>query len=189
MASIGPKNGGTFASDNTVGTIAITNPSNATSSDDSRATAILLLNEVTNYLKVTNFSLNIPIHSKIDGIMVEVERNSTVVNSITDSTIRLVLPSGSFGATNKSAGATWPNADAYATFGSSSDLWSETLTPIDVNDRNFGVAISCTATLLAGTAQIDHVRITVTYTPHPMPHNFIRAVQVGGGTSRNEQAS
>ncbi len=189
MATIGPNSGGTFVSDNTVGTIAITNPSSATSSDNSYASAILLLNEVTNYLKVTNFNLNVPIHSTIDGVVVEIERNSTILNSITDNAIRLVLPPGSLGSTNQSAGATWANADAYATFGSSTSVWGETLTPIDVNDKNFGVVISGAATLLAGTAQIDHVRMTVYYTQHPMPHNMIKVIKVGGGMSRNELAS
>lgn len=188
MAATAATNGGTFASDGTVGTIAIANASNATSSDNSYATAVLLLNEITNYLKVTNFGFTIPIHSKIDGITLEIERNSTILNSVTDSTIRLVLPSGAFGSTNKSAGATWPNADAYATFGSSTDLWSETLRPIDVNDKNFGVAISGAATLFAGTAQIDHVRITINYTQLAMPHNITRVVRVGNNMSRSETA-
>lgn len=189
MSTVGPKSGGTFASDGTIGTIAITNPTNATSSDNTYATAVLLLNEVSRYLKVTNFSMAIPIHSKIDGITVEIERNSTILNSITDSSIRLVLPSGAISSTNKSAGATWPNADAYATFGSASDTWGETLTPIDVNDLNFGVVISGTATLLGGTAQIDHVRMTVDYTAHKMPHNMIKVIKVGNGISRSEIAN
>lgn len=189
MSATAATSGGTFASDSTVGTIAITNPSNASASDNSYATAILLLNEITQYLKVTNFGFTIPIHSTIDGILVEIERNSTILNSVTDSTIKLVLPSGLFGSTNKSAGATWPNADAYASFGGSSDLWGETLTPIDVNDKNFGIAISGAATLLAGTAQIDHVRVTISYTQLAMPHNMHRVARVGSNMSRNEEAN
>lgn len=188
MAQTLATNGGTFASDSTIGTIAIANPSNVGSSDNSYATAVLLLNEVSNYLKATNFGFTVPIHSAIDGITVEIERNSTVLNSVTDSSIRLVLPSGSISSTNKSAGATWPNADAYATFGSSTDTWSETLRPIDVNDKNFGVVISGTATLLGGTAQIDHVRITINYTQLAMPHNISRVARVGNGMSRSEVA-
>jgi len=189
MAATAATNGATFANDTAVGTIAITNPSNAQLSDNVYATAILLLAEVTQYLKVTNFGFTIPIHSMIDGILVEVERNSTILNSITDNAVRLVLPSGSFGSTNKSAGATWPTADAYSSFGSASDKWGETLTPIDINDKNFGVVLSAAATLLAGTAQIDHIRITITYTPLSMPHNMIRVGRVGSGMSRSERAS
>lgn len=189
MASIGPNNGGTFVSDSTIGTIAIANPSNVSSSNDTYASSVLLLNEVTNYLKVTNFNMNIPIHSKIDGIIVEIERNATVLNSVTDNVIRLVLSSGSLGSSNKSAGATWPNSDAYATFGSSTDVWSETLKPINVNDINFGVVISGAATLFAGTAQIDHVRMTVHYTQLSMLHNMGRVIAVGNGQSRNDSAT
>lgn len=189
MASSGPNSGGTFESDSTIGTIAISNPSNASASDNSYATAILLLTEVTRYLKVTNFGFAIPIHSKIDGVLVEAERSSTILNSVTDNAIRLVLPSGSLGSTNKSAGATWSNSDAYASFGGATDLWSETLTPIDINDKNFGVVISGAATLLAGTAQIDHVRITISYTQLAMPHNMIRVGRVGNGMSKSDKFS
>lgn len=176
MASVGPKSPGTLANDTSVGTIAISNPSNAAASDDSYATAALLSNEQTNYLKATNFGLAIPIHSTIDGILVEVERKSSVGSAITDTSVKLVLPSGAFGATNKSAGAAWPTSDAYASFGSSSDLWGETLRPIDVNDVNFGVVISGKATGGAATGSIDHVRITVSYTQLSMPFNFVRSL-------------
>lgn len=189
MASVGPNSGATFADDGTLGTIAFSNPTNAASSNDAYASAVLLLNEITHYLKVQNFGFNIPIHSQIDGIVVEIERNSTVINSVTDNAIRLVLPSGAYGSTNKSAGATWPNSDAYASFGSATDTWGETLTPVDINDVNFGVVISGVASLLAGTAQIDHVRITVSYTQLAMPHNYIRGVRVSEGMSRNEYSS
>lgn len=189
MATSGPNNGSTFSSDSTVGTIAIANPSNASSSNNSYATAVLLLNQVTNYLKVTNFGFSIPIHSTIDGILVEIERNSTVLNSITDNIVKLVLPSGIIDTTNKSSGAIWPNSDAYASFGSSSDNWGANLTPIDINDVNFGVVISGAATLLAGTAQIDHVRITISYTQLSMPHNMLKVARVGNNMSRSENIS
>jgi hypothetical protein len=180
--------GQTFANDSTVGTIAFSNPENVATSDDTYASAVLLLNEQTNYLKVTNFNLNVPIHSTIDGIIIAFERNATVLNSITDQRIRLVLPSGEISTTEKSTGAVWENTDSYIGFGSSTDTWGETLTPIMVNDRNFGVVMSAKATLLAGTANIDHVRVLIYYTQHSMPANYVRSVRAGESMSTNESA-
>jgi len=58
-----------------------------------------------------------------------------------DKNIRIVK-GGVIGATNKSAGAYWPNTAAYATFGTASDKWGETWTATDINDSTFGFAIS-----------------------------------------------
>lgn len=189
MASIGPNNATTFASNSLVGTIAMVSPTNAQLSDDSKSTAVMLLGEVSNYLQASNFSMNIPIHSTVDGIIVEIEKSASLLSAVTDNQVKLVLPSGSLGTTNKASGSSWSNTDGYTTYGSSTDTWSAGLTPIDVNDRNFGVVISATANLLAATASIDHVRVTVHYTQLAMPHNMQRVIRVGNGTSRSERAN
>lgn len=187
MASLGPNNGNSFSSNALIGTIAVVTPSNAQTSNDTRATAILLLGEVTQWLLVKDFRLNIPIHSTIDGITVEIEKSSTLLSATQDNAVRLYLPTGTFGATNKALGGTWPTTDAYSTYGGVSDVWGETLRPIDVNDANFGVAISASAAL-AATMQIDHVRITVNYTPLAMPHNTQKHFRAGNGISIGARA-
>jgi hypothetical protein len=87
--------------------------------------------------------------------------------TLKDNSIKIVKANGTFGTENKADTATnWPTTDTYASYGGSSDLWSETWTPADINDVDFGVALSV---VQAGddygvTASVDHIRITVYYT-------------------------
>jgi len=186
MSAIGPNNAATFASSALVGVVAITNPTNAQLSDNSYATAVLVGGQQTQYLKATNFALAVPVHSTIDGITVEIERNTSLLASVSDTTVKLYLPDNSLSATNQSAGAAWSTSDAYATFGGASDTWGQTLTPMQVNDLNFGVVISATAAL-AATASIDHVRMTVNYTPLSIPGGMMLGgrLAAGNGVSVN----
>ena len=160
MAATAATNGGTFASDGTVGTIAITNPSNATSSDNSYATAILLLNEVSNYLKATNFGFSIPSGATINGILVEVEQKINA-GSATENSIKIVK-GGVISGDDQSTGATVPSTEAYVEYGGSTSKWGLTWTPADINLSTFGVVFSLDSSV--GQAYIDHIRITVYYT-------------------------
>lgn len=62
---------------------------------------------------------------------------------------------------NRATATLWPASDTYVSYGGPADLWGRTWTPEEINDSNFGVAISAQ---FAGTASVDHIRITVTYT-------------------------
>jgi hypothetical protein len=74
--SNGPRNGGTFADDASIGTVTWTSPANAQYSDNIRASAILTTTyRVSHYLKATNFGFNIPGNATIQGIQVDVERS------------------------------------------------------------------------------------------------------------------
>lgn len=165
MASQGPLSPATAASDATVGTVAWTNPNNCFVSDDVYATAVLA-NAQSQYLKATNFSFSIPAGSTIDGITVEIEKSMAPLGAgITDTAVRIVK-GGVIGATDRSDATSWGTTDAYTTYGSASDLWGETWAVADINGSTFGVVISCTSGLGPDTtAQIDHIRITVNYTP------------------------
>ena len=166
MATAGPNSTGTVVSDSTVGTEVWSNPSNATASDDSRATCTIGTGSGTigEYLKCTNFGFSIPAGSTIDGITVEVEMSATQVNRVRDNAVRIVK-GGTIGSTDKASGTGWPTSDTYRTYGGAADLWGETWTVSDINASTFGFAISPTATG-AGTrdARVDHVRITIDYT-------------------------
>lgn len=171
MASEGPRSGGTFANDATVGTVDWSAPSNASASDNSYATAASGLapgDIVTKYLKATNFGFSIPGGARIDGILVEVEgKHVNDFDSDTTSGVKLVKANGSFGTENKTGGS-WTTSDTYRSFGGASDLWGDTWTTEDINDADFGVGISRTIQREDGSTQttssIDHIRITVYYT-------------------------
>lgn len=163
MASEGPNSPDTCSDDATVGTITWVNPGDAISSNDFRATAALV-NSTSHYLKAVDFDFAIPSGATIKGIVVEIERAKQFSGVVVDSNVRIVK-GGAIGSTNKASGTSWPvlGSEAYATYGSSSDLWGETWTDTDINATDFGAVIAAVASGTA-TANIDHVRITVHYT-------------------------
>ena len=154
--------GGTFANDATIGTIDWDTPSNASASDNTRASATLLLSEITKYLKATNFGFSIPTGSTIRGIVVEVEKSSALATTVEDNSVKIVK-GGTISGDNKAAAGAWDTTDTYASYGSATDLWGVTWTAEDINNSGFGVVVAADATA-AGTARIDHIRITIHYT-------------------------
>lgn len=184
MGTLGPNSGATFASDATLGIVAITNAANANLSDNAYATAVLLGTQTSQYLKCTNFGFTIPTDTTITGITVNVERNSTVGLTTTDNSVKLVK-GGAISGNDKATGTTWPTSDAVATYGSATDLWGLSLLPSDVNASNFGVVVSAITTL-AATASIDYVSITIDYLGSNKPGNFLHQIQVGNNMSRSD---
>jgi len=168
-AQSGPNNGSTFVDDSSVGSIAWSSPSNAQTSDDSRATASLGANEISHYLKATGFGFNIPTGASIDGIQVDVERNGGSSGKISDNSVRLVQ-NGTIAGDDKSAVEAWPSSDAYITYGGSTDTWGLTWTYSDINNSNFGFVISAQHDNSGATryASVDHIQITVYYNNPPV---------------------
>lgn len=175
-ATAGPNSPGTLADDSGTGTVSWSNPSNASSSNNSYATAFFGFGAggPSHYLKCTNFGFSIPAEATITGITVEIEKKDATSDGGTneqarDNRVRLVK-AGTIQSTDKAAGSTnWPQNDAYSTYGGSADLWSGTWTPSDINNSGFGVAISAKWEAFDPesanvTASIDHVRITINYT-------------------------
>ena len=161
----GANSPGTVASDNATGTIAWVNPTNATSSDNVYAVATNSggSNSPSHYLKATNFGFSIPAGATIDGILVEIEKKSQSA-FCKDINVLIIKSDGSLGTENKADIINnWSTSDTYKSYGSSSDLWSETWTLADINDADFGVVISANIIGFT-TSSIDHIRITITYT-------------------------
>ena len=117
----------------------------------------------TDYLVVKGFGFAIPGGATITGILVEVERSDA--NSNTSDFQVNIVKNNIIGATNKAVAALWPTADAYQSYGSSSDLWGNTWTTADINSAGFGVAIAAQRGATGGptAGKVDHVRISVTY--------------------------
>ena len=182
MADTGAISPGTMADDATVGTVAWTNPDNAKVSDSVYATAVVANTEITHYLKATNFGFVIPTGATINGILVEVEKKDTFGNSVVsaDNAVR-IIKGGVIGSTDKSSLDHWLFAEAYKSYGSSTDLWGETWTASDINDATFGFAISAKGinASFSGSLKVDHIRITVyytvpvTYTMDCLPANYV----------------
>lgn len=67
--------------------------------------------------------------------------------SVQDNIVSIVKSNGTIGSENKAIAGNWPTSDTYSSYGSSSDLWSETWSYSDINDVDFGVVISSKKTL------------------------------------------
>lgn len=164
MSQQGPNSPLTCSDDSSVGTITWLNPDNAQASDNNDATATSILNAYTHYLEATNFGFNIPGNAIINGILVEIEKHSSLLNgSVVDSEVK-IIQNGVIGTVNRASSSDWPSEDTYISYGGNSDLWGLSWDIGNINAANFGVALS--ARLLpngALTARVDHIRITVFY--------------------------
>lgn len=64
--------------------------------------------------------------------------NNLSKNPITDVEARLILPDGSVGTVDKSSPNSWTSTSQYISYGG--DVWNTPLTPLDVDNPNFGFA-------------------------------------------------
>ncbi|RKX19885.1 MAG: hypothetical protein DRP26_02650, partial [Candidatus Zixiibacteriota bacterium] len=142
-------------------------PWNVYSSDNSRASFNATSQDK---LRAYNFSFSITDGSTIDGIKVEVE-GYAVDNFLTNEKIRVGLSKSGYTLEGSSKGVDLSCCDykkeCYISAGGSSDLWGGSWSESDIESSNFGVLIwdyDATASAL----YIDHVRVTVYYTP-PAP--------------------
>ena len=86
---------------------------------------------------------------------------------------------------NKAPTATsWPTSDTYVSYGNSTDLWGTTWTLSDINNTNFGAALS--ASKHNGNLQVDHFRITV-YTTSTLPIELLEFNAVPSENQVNTQ--
>lgn len=165
MATIGPLSPNSVVNDTSIGTNAWSNPSNAAASDNAYATAAVVGTPSvvnSNYLWCSDFRFSVPPGSTVNGVTVEIERFTTGGIDRVVSLVKGGVVSGS----NKASGAGWAAADpgTYVSYGSSSDLWTLTLTPKDVNAKAFGCVLQAGSTDTGETVSVDHIRMTVDYT-------------------------
>lgn len=158
-------NGGTF--DGTEAQAAGTgctwsNASNAQTSNDSYATCITTNNGRTRRLKATNFGFSIPGNPTITGVVVTVEKKAASQHN--DTEVKLIV-GGSLAGTDKSAGGSWAGTDTVTTYGSSTDVWGNSLDASKINASNFGFSIGAINGDDSGnTVSVDHIQMTVYYT-------------------------
>jgi Secretion system C-terminal sorting domain len=83
-----------------------------------------------------------------------------------DNEVRIVKGGAITGTNLAVAGTAWTTVDTYTNYGTATELWGTTWTVADINAVDFGAAISTRVT--NGTAQVDHIRITV-YSTSTLP--------------------
>ena len=179
----GPYNPGTVVNtssgDPAGSTVNWTSVVNAKTSDNNYAVVNLSSDSSYSvYMKASNFNFNIPSGSSIQGITVSIERKADYNNYVSDKYVQIIKSDGSIGTVNNANTLTqWDSNDEIVTYGGTSNLWGETWTYSDINDTDFGVALSVreVGSSLNREAMVDSFTITVSYTapntPTPIPTN------------------
>ena len=143
------------------------NPSNAAADDAARAVAGTPgAVTYTAYERATDIDAGLPAGAAISGI--EVEAKCSAGNG-RDNSIRLIKGGVLVGADRARRSEPWPAADAYRSWGGPNDLWGTTWSQADINGTDFGAAISALNGLSDPLPAINHIRITVYYTPSGGP--------------------
>jgi len=141
------------------------NPTNIYTSNNVYASKGLDGDEVTHWLRATDFGFTIPDDVTIDGIIVEIERRCNEEYGA-DYAMKIVKAGSEQGIDHVSA-TEWPQTDTYESYGSSSDKWGLTWTVGQINSHLFGASISAIYEddpEFYATFYVDHIRITVYYT-------------------------
>lgn len=143
-----------------------TSPTNVYTSNDVYAESFLDVSQYTDLLRATSFGFSIPSDATVDGIVVEIERKAAGLGTCRDKSVRIVKAGVEVG-NDLASTSTWPSSDAYASYGSATNKWGTTWSPSQVNASNFGASVSAQEVggVESNVPYIDHVRITVHYTP------------------------
>lgn len=138
-----------------------TNPTNVFSSNDSRA---VFATTTQNDLKITGFGFTIPTNATILGVTVTVEGNGTDATAANRSVeLGLTKDGTTLSGTRAASQQLNQTTDTTLTFGSSSSMFSTTLTAAEINATTFGVLLRA-ANTNAGARNIDAVTVSVAYT-------------------------
>lgn len=142
-------------------------PSNITADDGTEAqitAATYDSPDISFRLVASNFGFTIPTGATINGIVVEIDRRC-FAGSAADFRVQLQDAAGVLVGTNKAAtGTAWPASLGIATYGNSTDTWAASPTDTMINDPDFGVVLSVSATAANTDIGVDFIRVTVHYT-------------------------
>lgn len=178
MASQGPLSPATCESVFASQSAPWVNPGNASAEDGAVTSSGIGAETPSYYLHSTNYSFSIPAGSTINGITAEAKvfYSDALNGPVVKDFLIQIIKGGTKGATNRADANAWTTTPTYKTWGGAADLWGETWTVSDINASNFGFSILCVDVsgteppdVSSATAKIDHVRLTVHYTPAAGP--------------------
>ncbi len=148
--------------------VAWTDPGNIGADDTSYATCTVAAQGSTYLLLARDFGFAIPATATIDGITVEIDRQSTGPPApLRDAIVRLTKDGTTLVGDNLArTGNNWPTAKLQTVaYGGGASLWGETWTVDEINATGFGVALQAQNpnTSLERTATVDFIRVSVTW--------------------------
>ena len=156
------------------------------------------IKKTSNKLEINTFNFNIPLDSTINGISVSIKKRASLgayngttpilnpYSAIADSQVALIKPDGTYSdnyanlplddfidnTANRSY--YWNIQSSSSTYGGTQDMWGIELTPQEINNKNFGVAIEINTFkrpigTMVNTGYIDCVCVSVYYTINSIP--------------------
>ena len=159
-------------------------PTNVLSSNDTYATTVADFQGVSDYLAAYGFAMAIPAGATINGVLVEVECKAGSGTFTISASLYADASAGTGykGAKSSSQGTT----ESYAQLGGLADTWNGGLDADYCNGSNFGVRVFADAITNGVTYYIDHIRISVAYTPagHPAHARWGGVPHVGSMLAR-----
>lgn len=167
-----------------VGTVAWSNPGNATASDTTYATqGSVKGNIITNYLKCTGFNFAaIPAGAAISGITVYVTRK-TSGGTIRDAYVYLIKAGTISTAFNAATTTNYTSSDVAEMHGGMTSLWGTSWTDTDLKLSTFGVAFSAkntsTTSTTNRTVSVDFIQVRVDYAATGTDHVSVSAANAG----------
>lgn len=152
-----------------VGTIGWSSASNALTCNSSGASlSDLDGGETSNYLLFSDFDLDVPVGSTIEGVEVSIHDGDGNFNKYVTRRARLYIDGVvSTAETKGSLGLLQSPPYGLVELGGSTDLWSTTLTSAQVNASNFGFVYYMVGDTSNSNPQVDCGFITVYFTPPP----------------------
>jgi hypothetical protein len=155
-----------------------TTPANVGASDNAYATCTMAIEDYCGSgIYISSLGFAVPASATITGITATVERKCNGAGCTTNSAsdpglsddagVWLTKTAGTTQGANKGSSLTWSTTDTTVTLGSSSDLWTATWTPTEINAAGFGLILYPfnTNTIGSRTASFDYLALTVYYTP------------------------
>lgn len=97
--------------------------------------------ETSDWLRGSNFGFSVPKGATIEGIKLEISREASATNSISDGSLRLLNANDEPVGDDKKSTSKWPTTKAIATYGGETDTWNASSTPAIVNHANFGARL------------------------------------------------
>lgn len=153
-----------------LGAVAWTDPTNALTSDNVSATAVLSAGSPsTEALRVTGFDFGaVPDGATLDGIEVRVEgRFGNLGSTAKVDWVELVLNGAAIGIRDNTDHALPSGQDQVFVYGSSTSLWGADITRENLDESSFGAQLVCARTSGSPQVQIDSVTVTVYWTAAP----------------------
>lgn len=150
------------------GGVAWGNPTNIEAADSVFATNAIPDTQVGDDLIGTGFGFAITSTDTINGITLEVnvKQNTITGGGARENSVKL-LKAGAAAGTSLDTGAQPGTSVSTVSYGGVANLWGTTWTPADINNTNFGAAVSYANSTGGGTSRtvsVDFMRITITST-------------------------